>query len=158
MNRSLCGSVPIGHAVLESGAHDRASLTNHLLASLPGAGYGRLFPSLELIAPAAGWALYEAGRKQGYVYFPTDSIVPGRTAAGAALLPKAAGRRCVDRSGPEDRAESAVHPVAAADADSAQFARARPESLVSSRVPAALANQSFGISPASRFMGVLPGW
>ena len=48
---------------------------NHLLAALPTVNYEHLLPSLELIALPLGWAVYEAGRKQGYVYFPTDSII-----------------------------------------------------------------------------------
>ena len=48
---------------------------NHLLAALPAADYARLLPDLELIAMPLGWAVYEAGGAQGYVYFPTTSIV-----------------------------------------------------------------------------------
>ena len=48
---------------------------NHLLASLPAADYERLLPDLELIPMPLGWAVYEAGGPQGYVYFPTTSIV-----------------------------------------------------------------------------------
>jgi CRP-like cAMP-binding protein len=48
---------------------------NHLLASLPAADYERLVPDLELIPMPLGWAVYEAGGPQGYVYFPTTSIV-----------------------------------------------------------------------------------
>ena len=48
---------------------------NHLIAALPAASYERLLPQLELIPLPLGWAVYEAGRKQGYVYFPTTSIV-----------------------------------------------------------------------------------
>ena len=47
---------------------------NHLLAGLP-ADYERLLPQLELVPLPLGWALYESGSEQGYVYFPTDSIV-----------------------------------------------------------------------------------
>lgn len=48
---------------------------NHLLAALPAELYARLLPSLELIPLPLGWAVYESGRNQGYVYFPTTSIV-----------------------------------------------------------------------------------
>lgn len=50
-------------------------LQNHLLAALPKADYQRLLPSLELIPLPLGWAVYESGHDQGYVYFPTTSIV-----------------------------------------------------------------------------------
>jgi CRP-like cAMP-binding protein len=48
---------------------------NHLLAALPAADYGRLLPRLELVPLPLGWAVYEAGHTQGYVYFPTTAIV-----------------------------------------------------------------------------------
>jgi len=48
---------------------------NHLLSVLPEADYERLLPHLERIPLALGLALYESGTAQGYVYFPTDSIV-----------------------------------------------------------------------------------
>ena len=48
---------------------------NQLLAALPEADYERLLPQLELVPLPLGWALYESGSEQGYVYFPTDSIV-----------------------------------------------------------------------------------
>lgn len=48
---------------------------NRLLAALPAADYERLRPDLELIALPLGWAVHEPGRHQGYVYFPTTSIV-----------------------------------------------------------------------------------
>jgi CRP-like cAMP-binding protein len=49
---------------------------NHLLAALPAADYEqRLLPYLEPVPLPLGWAVYEAGDAQGYVYFPTDSIV-----------------------------------------------------------------------------------
>jgi len=48
---------------------------NSLLAALPGAEYERLLPYLELVPLPLGWAVYEAGGAQGYVYFPTTSIV-----------------------------------------------------------------------------------
>jgi CRP-like cAMP-binding protein len=48
---------------------------NHLLAALPPADYERLLPDLELVPMPLGWAVYEAGGHQGYLYFPTTSIV-----------------------------------------------------------------------------------
>ncbi len=48
---------------------------NHLLAALPAADYERLLPQLELLQLPLGWAVYESGSEQGYVYFPTNSIV-----------------------------------------------------------------------------------
>ena len=56
-------------------AHTHTPRKNQLLAALPVAGYERLLPSLELTTLPLGWAVYEAGRRQGYVYFPTDAIV-----------------------------------------------------------------------------------
>src|SRR5580765_8380777 len=49
--------------------------TNRLLAGMPGAEYERLLPSLERVALPLGQALYESGGAQGFVYFPTTSIV-----------------------------------------------------------------------------------
>jgi CRP-like cAMP-binding protein len=48
---------------------------NRLLGALPGADYERLLPNLEYLPLELGWALYESGGEQGYVYFPTASIV-----------------------------------------------------------------------------------
>ena len=48
---------------------------NHLLSALPAAEYERLLPHLDLVPLPLGWALYEAGSAQGYVYFPVNSIV-----------------------------------------------------------------------------------
>ena len=48
---------------------------NHLLVALPAADYERLLPHLELVPLQLGAALYESGSAQGYVYFPTNSIV-----------------------------------------------------------------------------------
>jgi CRP-like cAMP-binding protein len=48
---------------------------NHLLAALPTADYKRLLPQLEPVQLPLGRALYESGSPQGYVYFPTTSIV-----------------------------------------------------------------------------------
>ena len=48
---------------------------NHLLAALPAADYARLLPDLDLIPMPLGWAIYESGGPEAYVYFPTDAIV-----------------------------------------------------------------------------------
>jgi CRP-like cAMP-binding protein len=48
---------------------------NHLLAALPADAYERLLPHLELTPLELGSALCESGSPQGYVYFPTNSIV-----------------------------------------------------------------------------------
>lgn len=48
---------------------------NQLLAVLPDAVYALLSPHLERIPLALGQALYESGGEQGYVFFPTTSIV-----------------------------------------------------------------------------------
>ena len=48
---------------------------NQLLAVLPTADYKRLLNHLELIPLPLGWALYESGSQQGFVYFPITSIV-----------------------------------------------------------------------------------
>jgi len=37
--------------------------------------YGHLLPHLEHLPLPLGWSVYEADREQGYVYFPTTSIV-----------------------------------------------------------------------------------
>jgi CRP-like cAMP-binding protein len=48
---------------------------NGLLASLPEADYKGLLPHLERTSMPLGMAVYESGSAQGFVYFPTDSIV-----------------------------------------------------------------------------------
>jgi CRP-like cAMP-binding protein len=48
---------------------------NRLLAALPAADYERLLPHLEPVPLPLGWAVYEAGDTQGYVFFPTTGIV-----------------------------------------------------------------------------------
>src|SRR6266404_7936375 len=53
----------------------QAQSQNRLLAALPAADFARLQPHLELVPLPLGWAVYEAGGTQGYVYFPIDSIV-----------------------------------------------------------------------------------
>ena len=54
-------------------AHD--PLANLILASLPEGDYQALRPHLEHQSMPLGMVLYESGSAQGYVYFPTDSIV-----------------------------------------------------------------------------------
>jgi hypothetical protein len=49
--------------------------SNRLLAALSEASYQALLPSLESIDLPLGKVLYESGGVQGYVYFPTSSIV-----------------------------------------------------------------------------------
>jgi CRP-like cAMP-binding protein len=48
---------------------------NQLLAAMPDSDYEALLPSLEAVPMPLGQAVYESGQPQGYVYFPTDSIV-----------------------------------------------------------------------------------
>jgi CRP-like cAMP-binding protein len=48
---------------------------NLLLATLPAADLERLRPHLEPVSLELGRALYESGSHQGYVFFPTNSIV-----------------------------------------------------------------------------------
>ena len=48
---------------------------NRLLAALPEADYQALLPFLEPVALPLGMSVYESGGAQGYVYFPTSSIV-----------------------------------------------------------------------------------
>jgi CRP-like cAMP-binding protein len=49
--------------------------SNRLLAALPEEDYQVLLPVLEPVPLPLGMALYESGGAQGYVYFPTSSIV-----------------------------------------------------------------------------------
>jgi CRP-like cAMP-binding protein len=48
---------------------------NRLLAALPEKDYQALLPFLEPVSLSLGMAVYESGAAQGYVYFPTSSIV-----------------------------------------------------------------------------------
>src|ERR1051325_4030147 len=48
---------------------------NGLLAAMPDADYQALMPALERVTMPLGRAVYEAGEPQGFVYFPTTSIV-----------------------------------------------------------------------------------
>ena len=48
---------------------------NRLLAALPETDYRALVPHLEHVPLPLGMAVYESGGRQGFVYFPTSSIV-----------------------------------------------------------------------------------
>jgi len=48
---------------------------NLLLAAMPSRDYQALVPSLERVEMPLGEAVYESGAPQGFVYFPTSSIV-----------------------------------------------------------------------------------
>jgi CRP-like cAMP-binding protein len=48
---------------------------NHLLAALPETSLKALLPFLEAVPLPLGMVVYESGGTQGYVYFPTSSIV-----------------------------------------------------------------------------------
>ena len=48
---------------------------NRLLAALPDDDYARLQPHLESVPLPLGWAVYESGGQQSYMYFPTTAIV-----------------------------------------------------------------------------------
>src|SRR3990172_740083 len=61
--------------MVESPSAGQSPRQNQLLAALPAAGYERLLPHLELVPLPLGWAVYESGSHQGYVYFPANSIV-----------------------------------------------------------------------------------
>ena len=49
--------------------------SNHLLAALPEVEWTRWLPQLEAIKLPLGEVLYESGRKQTHIYFPTTAIV-----------------------------------------------------------------------------------
>jgi len=51
------------------------SRSNHLLAALPDEEWGRWVGQLEPVPLQLGQVLYESGRPQSHVYFPTTSIV-----------------------------------------------------------------------------------
>jgi CRP-like cAMP-binding protein len=50
-------------------------LQNKLLAALPAEDYANLLPNMELVSLPLGWAVYESGGTQGFVFFPTTGIV-----------------------------------------------------------------------------------
>jgi len=53
----------------------RVPKQNQIIAALPALDYTRLLPDLEPVTMPLGWAVYESGGRQGYLYFPTTSIV-----------------------------------------------------------------------------------
>jgi CRP-like cAMP-binding protein len=53
----------------------RSSASNRLLAALEPEDFARLQPHLQLVPLPLGWAVYESGGPEPYVYFPTDAIV-----------------------------------------------------------------------------------
>ena len=66
------------HALVERTPPSPESTTprgNRLLAALPEEDYQALLPLLAPVSLPLGMALYESGGVQGYVYFPTSSIV-----------------------------------------------------------------------------------
>jgi CRP-like cAMP-binding protein len=58
-----------------SSARSGTPRDNGLLAALPEKDYQALLPFLESVDLPLGSAVYESGGEQGYVYFPTSSIV-----------------------------------------------------------------------------------
>lgn len=56
-------------------AHPLGTVRNHLLAALPLGEFRPWLSQLELVDLPLGSVLYEAGRAQPYVYFPTTAIV-----------------------------------------------------------------------------------
>jgi len=61
--------------MVKSAAAEQSPKHNHLLAALPDEAYSSLLPSLEAVTMPLGLSVYESGGAQGYVYFPTTSIV-----------------------------------------------------------------------------------
>ncbi len=55
--------------------HPPTPKQNHFLAALPAADYERLLPQLELVRLPLHWVVYGSPSEQGYVFFPTTSIV-----------------------------------------------------------------------------------
>ena len=62
-------------AVKAKSSPARTPKANRLLAALPEASYQALLRFLEPVSLTLGMAVYESNAKQGYVYFPTSSIV-----------------------------------------------------------------------------------
>jgi CRP-like cAMP-binding protein len=58
-----------------SASYRPSPASNRLLAALPPEDFARLQPNLEATPLPLGWAVYESGDTQGYVYFPTNAIV-----------------------------------------------------------------------------------
>src|SRR5215212_10917373 len=55
--------------------HASSPKENLLLAAMPQPDYALLEPLLEAVTMPLGQSVYESGGEQGYVYFPTSSIV-----------------------------------------------------------------------------------
>jgi len=72
MGMGLAAYAPMGPTPAFASTTPRG---NRLLAVLPEADYQALLPLLEPVRLPLGMALYESGGVQGYVYFPTSSIV-----------------------------------------------------------------------------------
>ena len=53
----------------------RSPASNRLLAALPPEDFAGLQPHLELVPLPLGWAVYESGGPEPFMYFPTDAIV-----------------------------------------------------------------------------------
>jgi CRP-like cAMP-binding protein len=53
----------------------QSTVQNRLLSSLAPRELASLAPHLEFVPMPLGWAVYESGGPQGYVYFPTTAIV-----------------------------------------------------------------------------------
>jgi hypothetical protein len=69
--RGTVEAIAMGPNILSS----NTPKSNRLLAALPEENYRALLPVLEPVVLPLGKALYESGATQGYVYFPTSSIV-----------------------------------------------------------------------------------
>jgi CRP-like cAMP-binding protein len=67
--------LPARTDVASSTSTSNSPKSNRLLAALPEEDYQALLPFLEPVPLPLGMALYESGGAQGYVYFPTSSIV-----------------------------------------------------------------------------------
>jgi len=59
---------------------------NHILSALPIDDYEHLLPHLESISLKLSHTVYEAGAEQGYVYFPTTSIMSLLHSADGGVL------------------------------------------------------------------------
>jgi len=112
------------HALVERTPPSPESTTprgNRLLAALPEEDYQALLPLLAPVSLPLGMALYESGGVQGYVYFPTSSIVSllyvledGSSAEIAVTAAKAWwGSRCSWAARPRRAAPSCRAPAMA---------------------------------------------
>ncbi len=61
--------------ILRAASARHSPASNRLLALLPPEDFARLQPKLEFLQLPLGWAVYESGGVEPYVYFPTDAIV-----------------------------------------------------------------------------------